>query len=271
MIKKHQFNLLLLVTAVLLVSCSTYTKTLNKGTEKERYKLANTLYKEGSYEKAVRLYELIMPSYASKPQGEVVNFRLADASFKSEDYITAIYHYEKFARSYPKSTEIDNAKFRVAESYYQLSPKYSVNQTDTKKAIQAFQTFIDENPDSERIPEANKRIKALNHKLEKKAFEIAKQYLKIGNYKSAIVAFDNVILDHLGTSFKEEAMFYKFKSAYKLGINSIVQKKDLRIKEAIKAFNRYKKAFPSSEYLKEADGLYKKLLKTQNAKQKLNS
>ena len=165
------------------------------------------MYNEGSYNKAIRLYELAMPAYATKREAEVINFRLADASFFEKDYTTAVYYYEKFIRSYPKSTEIENGQYRIAESYYNLSPKYSVDQSSTKQAIQAFQDFIDQNPNSTKIKEANQRIDALNLKLEKKAFEIAKQYFKIGNYKSAIVAFDNVILDFLGTSYKEESMF----------------------------------------------------------------
>ncbi len=271
MIRFFKYSSIFFLTLILFTSCGSYNRTLNRGTAKERYSLANKLYKEKSYEKAIRLYELASNAYANKPQAEVISFRLADANFKVEDYITAIYQYEKFIRNYPKSTELGNAQYRIAESYYKTSPKYSVTQTDTKKAIQAFQTYIDQNPDSKRIIEVNQRIKELNKKLEKKAFEIAKQYYKIGYYKSAIVAFDNVILDFLGTSYKEEAMFYKFKSAYELGINSVIYKKQARVKEAIRAYARYKKAFPSSTYLKEADPLYKRLLKENKSKQEQNS
>ncbi|MGY5350959.1 outer membrane protein assembly factor BamD [Wenyingzhuangia sp. IMCC45533] len=271
MIKIFKLSSVFTLMILLLTSCGSYNKVLNRGTAKERYNLANKLYKEKSYDRAIRLYELAMASYATKPQAEVISFRLADSNFEIEDYPTAVYHYEKFIRNYPKSTELGNAQYRIAESYYELSPKYSVTQTDTKKALEAFQNYIDQNPDSERIKEANKKIKELNLKLEKKAFEIAKQYYKIGYYKSAIVAFDNVILDYLGTSYKEEAMLYKFKSTYQLAINSVVYKKQKRIDEAVKTYNRYKKAFPSSTYLEEADALYAKLMKERQPKQELNS
>lgn len=269
MLKSLKVSLVLGV--VLLTSCGKYNKVLNKGTSDERYTMATELYKEGEYHKSNRLYELILPSYETKPQKEAVVYRLADGYFKVEDYITAVYYYEKFIRSFPKSTELENAQYHIAESYYNLSPKYSIDQTDTKKAIESFQSFIDRNPDSEKISEANERINQLSYKLETKAFEIAKQYYKIGNYMSAMVAFDNVIFDYLGTSYKEEAMFYKFKSAYELGVNSIYYKKEDRIKDAIKVYSRYKKIFPNSEYIKEADDLYNKLLKESQPKQEQNS
>ena len=264
-------KLSLVLGVVLLTSCGKYNKVLNKGTSDERYIMANDLYKEESYQKANRLFELILPAYETKPQKEVVVFRLAEGYYKVKDYTTAIYYYEKFIRNFPKSTELETAQYQIAESYFKLSPKYSIDQTDTKKAMEAFQSFIDNNPDSDKIADANKRINELSYKLETKAFEIAKQYYKIGIYNSAMVAFDNVILDYLGTSYKEEAMFYKFKSAYELGINSIYYKKEARIKDAIKFYTRYKKAFPNSEYLKEADDLYNKLLEESQPKQEQNS
>lgn len=265
--KFYKYSLLLVLATITLISCGKYNKTLNRGSAIERYELANTLYQKGEYDKSIRLYELIVPSYTGKKESEVVIYRLAEANYNVEDYTTAIYYYEKFLRGFPKSTEIENAQFKVAESYFELSPKYSVSQTDTRQALESYQEFIDNNPDSEKIGEANQKVNTLNLKLEKKAFEIAKQYFKIGNYKSAIVAFDNVILDFLGTSYKEEAMFYKFRSAFELAINSISTKKEERQRKALKAFSRYKKAFPLSKYLKDAEGLHKKLLKGSQTKQ----
>lgn len=270
MIKLYKYSFVF-VALLVLISCSEYNKVLNRGENSDRYQLANKLYKEGEYGKAMRLYDLILPFYSSKPQAEAIIYRLADCNFNEKDYLTAVYYYEKFIRSYPKSTEIESAQYKIAENYFMLSPKFSVDQTDTKKALEAFQSFIDKNPDSDRVAEANEKIKELNFKLENKAFQIAKQYYKIGNYSSALVAFDNVILDYLGTSLKEEAMFYKFKSAYQLGINSVISKQEVRVKEAIKIYNRYKKAYPESKYLKEAEDMYNKLNNIDQVNLELNS
>lgn len=269
MLKILKISLVLVV--VLLTSCGKYNKVLNKGTAEERYTMATDLYKEAEYQKSNRLFELILPSYETKPQKQVIVYRLADGSFKIKDYVNAIYYYEKFIRSFPKSTEIESAQYHIAESYFHISPKHSVDQTDTKKAMESFQNFIDLNPDSDKISNANQRIKELSHKLETKAFEIAKQYYKIGNYTSAIVAFDNVIFDYLGTSYKEQAMFYKFKSAYQLGIKSVYYKKEARVKNAIKLYTKYKKVFPDSKYIDEANEMHNKLLKQSLPKQKQNS
>ena len=114
-------------------------------------------------------------------------------------------------------------------------------------------------------PPINKNIKELTFKLEKKSFEIAKQYYHTADYIAAIVAFDNLLSDYLGTSFREEAMYYKFKSAYELGINSFIAKKEDRIKDALKSHERFKRNYPKSDYLNETEKLVNNLTEELNS------
>jgi outer membrane protein assembly factor BamD len=93
-----------------------------------------------------------------------------------------------------------------------LSPVYSKEQKETKEAIEKLQLFINKFPDSQYLAEANIMVKELDFKLEKKAFEIAKQYnttayYESSDYEAAIKAFDNFLLEHPGTSFREQAMY----------------------------------------------------------------
>ena len=145
-----------------------------------------------------------------------------------------------------------------------LSPVYSKEQKETITAIEKLQMFINKFPDSEYLPEANTLIKELDYKLEKKAFEIAKLYNKIANfesedYEASIKAFDNFLLEYPGTSFREEAMYYRFDSAYKLGINSVERKRKERINTAIKYYNAFVKAYPESQHISEAEKMNNEL------------
>ena len=109
------------------------------------------------------------------------------------------------------------------------------------------------------MPQANEIVKDLREKLEKKAFEIAKQYNTISDHKAAIVVIDNFITDFPGTKYKGEALFYKFDSAYQLAINSIESKKAERIANAKTAYLNLLKANPSSEWKQKADEMFAKI------------
>ena len=254
---------ILIFVAFVSVSCSEYNKVLNKGTSAEKYKLATDLYEAKKFSKALRLFELVTPAYKGKPQMQRIQFMVAQSHFNTKDYYSAAYYFERFAANYPKSSKREEAQFMSAKSYYLASPKYSLDQTDTKKALTSFQKYIDAYPDSKRLAESNKMVKALQYKLEKKHFEIAKQYYEIGYFKSAITAFDNLTSEFLGTTFREQALFYKLKASYELGMRSTERKKAGRLKAAIKAYEKLKRNYPESGFLKESDELLEDLQKEQ--------
>ena len=237
---------------IFVFSCSEYQKALKSEDIKVKYDLAEKLYKEGDYKRANRLFEQILPNYRGKPQGERVIFFYADSYYHTKDYYLAAYQFERFYKSYPTSEKAEEAAFLEAKSYYYISPKYSVDQTDTHKAIEKLQVFINNYPDSSYLPQANDMVKELRNKLEKKAFEIARQYNTLQDYTSAIEALDNFISDYPGTPYREEALFYKLDSAYKLAVNSVAAKQEERLISARSAYDTLKRYYPQSPYMEEA-------------------
>lgn len=243
---------------VLLVSCSEYQKVLKETDVKAKYDMAEKLYEEGDYKRAVRLFEQIAPQYVGKPQGERVMFFFADSYFKNKEYYLAGYQFERFIKSYPRSDKIQEASFLGAKSYYMLSPRYSLDQTETDKALLKLQTFINNYSESEFFEEANTMAKELTAKKEKKEIEIAKQFNKLGEFNlpvlvSAITAFDNFITDNPGSIYREEAMFYRLESAIRLALNSTEDKKKERLEDALESYNTLMRYFPETEFKKKAD------------------
>ncbi|MBL4604197.1 MAG: outer membrane protein assembly factor BamD [Flavobacteriaceae bacterium] len=246
------------LTILLMASCGEYQKVLNKGTTQDQYKMAVKKYEAKEYSKALRLFEKVTPAYRGKPQMERIQFMVAQSNFNEKNYTLSGYYFERFTQNYPRSSKKEEAAFLSAYSYKLASPKYSLDQTDTDKALVSYQNFINQYPNSSRLEEANIHYKELRFKLEKKAFEIGKNYYRTAvmdfrNYKSAIVAFDNLISDFLGTELKEEALYYRLKAYHDLVVVSTNRVKDERIKEAIAAYNKLKRNFPTSKFSKESD------------------
>ena len=243
----------LLITGLFFTSCSEYQSVLKNEDTAKKYELAEKLYKEGNYKKALRLFEQIAPSFTGKPQGERVIFFYADTHYQLKDYYLAGYQFERFYKSYPKSDRAEEAAFLGAKSYYHLSPKYSIDQTETNNAIEKLQSFINAFPNSERIADANVMVRELRTKLEKKAFEIAKQYNRIRDYYAAIKSIDMFLSDYPGTPFREDAMYYKFQSMYNLAVNSVQGKLEERLSEAKEAYGVLKRYYPETKHADSAD------------------
>jgi len=256
--RKIKILTLLFSAVILLNSCSEYQRTIGKGTMEERYKLAVKKYEAKEFGKAIRLFEIVTPHYRGKPQMERIQFMFAQANFNEGNYIRAAFYFDRFTKNYPKSSKVEEAAFLSAYSHKLASPRFSLDQTDTNKALLAFQVFINDYPNSDRVEEANKHYKDLRYKLEKKQFEIGKTYYRTAitdfrNYKAAIVAFDNLIADYLGTTLKEEALYYRFKAYHDLVLVSTSRKKEDRINDAIAAYDKLVRNFPKTQFLEESN------------------
>jgi outer membrane protein assembly factor BamD len=248
---KKIISLLLLV--FLTVSCNEYQKALKNDDVAVKFETGTKLYEAGKYNKAIRLFEQIAPAYRGKPQAEKLFYMFSQSYYKTEQYYLAGYQFESFASGYPKSEKVQEAAYLGPKSYSMLSPTYSLDQTDTYKAIDKLQAFIDTYPNSEYLPEANETVRVLQEKIEKKVFENAKGYNTISDFKAALVALDNFIADYPGTPYKEDALYYKFDSAYQLGINSVPAKMEERLNVAKTAYLNLMKFNAETKYKEKAN------------------
>lgn len=251
MVSKKLVSLFLLV--VLITSCGEYQKALKTEDVAVKFEMATKLYDTGKYNDAIRLIEQIAPAYRGKPQAEKLFYMFSQSYYKTKQYYLAAYQFESFVSGYPKSEKAEEAAYLGAKCFSMLSPVYSLDQIDTFKAIDKLQVFIDSYPNSTYLPEANRVLRELNEKIEKKVYENAKGYHTIMDYKSAMVALDNFIADYPGTSFKEDALFYKYDSAYQLAINSVPSKMEERLNISKTAYYSLIKYKPDTKHKKIAD------------------
>ncbi len=245
-----------LFVAAAFQSCSEYQKVLKSEELKPKYEMAEKFYDEGDFKRANRLLEQIAPKYIGKPQGERVMFFLANSYLKLRDYNTAGYQFERFIKSYPKSDKSAEAAFLGAKSYYELSPAHSLDQSDTDKALLKLQNFINAYAESEYFAQANAMAQELTTKKERKAYEILKQYNKLGEFnyemiKSAVAASDNFVSDFPGSIYREEAVFVKADALTHMAMNSYESLQKERLESAKEAIMSFKKKYPNSKLDKE--------------------
>ena len=275
-LQRMKKGILLLSILLLATSCGQYQKVLKNKDTAAKYEMAEQLYNEAEagegnekrkYRKALRLFEQLVPEYRGRPQAQRLMFLYANTYYELGDFFLAGYQFERFSESYPESEKLEEASFKGAKSYYFLSPRYSLDQTETHTAIAKLQNFINRFPESERLDEANELVTELRVKLEKKAYEIAKQYHHTRNYKAAITAFDNFISQFPGSPFRELALYYKFESAYLYAINSYAYAMPERLEAAATYYDNYARYYPEGEFMAEAQEAYSDI---QQRQQNLN-
>lgn len=257
----------ILVIAIAFSSCGEYQKAMKSEDTAVKFKMGSELYDAGKFAKANRLFVQIVPKYRGKPQAEKLMYMYANSFYEMREYYTANYQMERFVSAYPNSEKAEEMAFLAAKSYYHLPPVYSKEQKETVEAIGKLQVFINSYPESTYLPEANTMVKELDFKLEKKAYEIAKQYYTVAphnrDFEAAIKAFENFIFDYPGASLREDAMFYRLDSAYQLAVNSVQYKKEERIKKAIAFYDLFISKYEASPHIKDAHKMNEELIELQ--------
>lgn len=243
------------VLVLMLGSCGPYQKALKNDDIKPKYELAVKYYNQGiktgkksKFKRSLRLLEQILPQYRGKPQGEKLAYIYADSYYHLEDYFDSGYQFERFSKSYPKSDKAEEAAFKSAKSYYYASPRYTLDQTETHKALNKLQSYISDYPSGSNIGEANQITAALRYKLEKKDFNIAKLYYDQEDWKSAIASMDNFINENPGSPFLEKAYFYRLDAEHTLAVRSFRDVMEGRLKESVEYAEEYMKYYPEGEY-----------------------
>lgn len=222
-------------------------------------KVANEKFTKKKWADALALYDRLPNLVAGTDDAPNVVFNSAYANYYDKNYRLAANQFKNFVISFPQDPRKEEAAYLSALCYYEGSLQYNLDQSNTESAITELQNFLNEYPDSERSKNITQLVDELTYKLEFKAFENAKQYFRMGEFKAAAVTFENVLEDFPATKLRPKIYDIILKSKYELAVNSIYDLKKERLDAAASYAKRVSAELPNSEYSKTADDLYAKL------------
>jgi outer membrane protein assembly factor BamD len=243
-----------------VVSCVSQQERAMKSADKTYIlKAANENFAKKKWKNALALYDRLTNLVAGTDDFPNVGFNTAYANYYDKSYKLAGHQFKNFAVSFPKDPRAEEAAYMSALCYYEGSMDYNLDQSSTELAINELQDFINNYPNSERSKNINTLIDELSYKLEFKAYENARQYFKMGDYKSANVALENVLEDFPSTKLRPKIYDFIMKSRYELAAKSVYDLKEERIESAISFTKQVEKDLPNTDYAKTALDLRQKL------------
>lgn len=243
-----------------VVSCVSQQERAMRSADKSYIlKAANENFAKKKWKNALALYDRLTNLVAGTDDFPNVGFNTAYANYYDKNYKLAGHQFKNFAVSFPKDPRAEEAAYMSALCYYEGSMDYNLDQSSTELAINELQDFLNNYPNSERSKNINTLIEELSYKLEFKAYENARQYFKMGDYKAANVALENVLEDFPGTKLRPKIYDFIMKSRYELAAKSIYDLKEERIESALSFTRQVEKEMPNTEYAKTALDLRQKL------------
>ena len=199
---------------------------------------ANKLYSEardamsdGSYDKAIKLFEKLESRYPYGRFAQQAQIEVAYAYYKQTEAASAIAACDRFIRLHPNHPNVDYMYYlkglvNFNEDLGLLGSISMQDQTerDPKAARDSFESFKDlttKFPESKYAADASARMKYLVNALSSHEVHVAKYYLRRGAYIAAVNRAQAAIRNYPDAPAHEEALFVMVKAYDGLAMNDL--------------------------------------------------
>lgn len=259
-----------LLSAGVFSSCGEYNKVLKSQDYEYKYEAAKGYFAKGQNSRAATILEELVTILKGTSNGEESLYMLAMTYYNQGDYVSASHYFNTYYTTYPRGTYTELARFYSGKALYLDTPEPRLDQSSTYKAINELQMFMEYFPESSRNNIAQDMIFELQDKLVEKEYLSAKLYYDLGsysgnasysstgnNYLAAVVTAQNVLKDYPYTKKREELSILILRAKYGMAKESVLEKKEERMRETIDEYYAFKNEFPESKYLSEVENIYK--------------
>ncbi len=248
--------------AVFLCSCGEYQRVQKSDDYNYKFEYAKRAYNEKKYVQAATILNDCVTVFKGSDKAEESLYLLGMSHYENKDYMSAGAWFKNYYSRYPKGKYVEQARFFCGYGYFLDSPEPQLDQSETLKAIEELQAFLDYFPRSEKVSIAQNAIFELQDKLTLKQLQNAQLYYNLGNYmgnnyESAIIVARNAVKDYPYSKYKEDLEMLILKARYQEAANSIEEKKADRYREVIDEYYSFINNYPDTPNREEADNILK--------------
>lgn len=214
----------LLVMAT-LVSCSSITGKVERGTiDYDKY-TAQQIFQRGEYDLAANKPAVAAQSFAEierlYPYSDLTKRAVIMQAFSyhlDQNYVESRSAAQRYIDFYPTDEDAAYAQYILALSYYDQIDEVGRDQGLTFQALQALRKVIELYPDSEYARSAVLKFDLAFDHLAAKEMEVGRYYLKRDHFSAAINRFRVVVEDFQTTSHTAEALHRLVEAYLSLGL-----------------------------------------------------
>lgn len=258
--RSYRIFAVLLAALALLPSCkSQYDAVLESSDVDLKYKSAFDYFNKGKYTRAATLFESLALLTNGTERDDTVRYYWGLSNYSNKDYYTAETNFTQFLSNCPNSPFSESAEFLRVDCLYKATLRYELDQTPTYTAMNAISEYLLEHPQGANAEVCRHMLEELGERLDRKAYENAKLYYRMEDYKASRVAFKNVLKEDAENVYREDILYYAAMSSYKYASLSVKSKQKERFLVFVDDYLNFIGEYPESAYRKELDSLYGKV------------
>lgn len=260
-----QRTLLIIAALLFLFSCQS-KELIRPGDSLEvAYDKALNQFNNENYSDAARAFEVVISIGRGTDIGQDAQFFLAESHYRNRSYLLSASEFSRYVQFHSNSPRRQEAEFKEAMSYYHMSPRYRLDQSNTRTAIERFRLYNVRYPNSERTEEVAGYIGELRSKLAQRDFSAAEFYMRTTRYNSAAIYFGLVLDQFPETPWAERAVMRQMEAYILFAENSIEARQEERFRKALDSYSTYLQLFPQGENRSRVEDLYDRANRGLNA------
>jgi outer membrane protein assembly factor BamD len=225
---KKILSLLLLLT-VALSGCQfswpwTKKTSMARGTPDGLYQQGVQYYQDGSYKKAVEVFQRMKEEYPLSNLALLAEMGIADSYFSDKEYVEAGLAYREFIELHPANENLPYAMYQIGMCHFNQISDIDRDQSETFKALKEFERLTARFPNSKFSFMAEKMIRDCKRTLGEHEFYVGEYYFKRKQYLAALRRFEKIAREYADVGLD-----------YKVGVYVIETKKRIAEDELRKA------------------------------------
>ena len=131
--------------------------------------------------------------YSEYSKKSLVN--LAYLNYSRGKYTETVTAAKRFVTLYPGDEDSAYMLYLAGQSYFRQMPDITRDQAVTRKAAGAYKELVQRFPESEYVPDAEKKLRIVEDQLGGKEMQVGRYYLNKRNYIAAINRFKTVVVE----------------------------------------------------------------------------
>jgi len=129
--------------------------------ELRSYDEAFAVYRSGEYEAAIDRFGSFLQAYPESDHSDNALFWIGECYFKLKDYERAVLTFEDVVNRFPEGNKVPDALFRQGIALLEIGKQTQEQERYNAVARQIFERIVRDHPDSERVPEAQRKLGVL--------------------------------------------------------------------------------------------------------------
>ena len=207
----------LILSTLLFVGCFTNKKVNNpiadvnsKQPDKVLYDRAMDAMKHNKFDVARLSLQTLINTYPDSEYVARAKLAIGDSWYAeggSAAMAQAESEYKDFITFFPNMTEASEAQMKIANIHYNEMEKADRDYTHAKRAEEEYRQLIMQFPDSPLVPEAKKKLLAVQEVLGEREFMIGHYYYMRESWPAAIARFKSLVDTYPLYSGADEALY----------------------------------------------------------------